>query len=59
MKDVSQNDSNYERMETIRDKVRSFVNPDLKSKKTIYMQKIMLERPRVNTEALRQISDRH
>ena len=58
MKEVNDSDSNYEKMELIRDRVRSFVNPELKMKKTIYMQKIMFDKPRLNSESLKFPTDR-
>ena len=44
MKDVEVSDSKYEKMEIVRDRVRSYVNPEIRIRKAIGPQKALFDR---------------
>lgn len=43
MKDVERTDSRYEKMELVRDRVRSFINPEIKARKPIAHQRMLFD----------------
>ena len=43
MKEVRGTDSRYEKMEIVREKVRSYVNPELTMTKTLRAQKLIFD----------------
>jgi len=53
MKEINQTDSKNEKMEVMRERVRTFVNPELKSKRNEEIKKILFGRSRMTSEMLK------
>lgn len=47
IKDVETTDSQYEKMELIRDRIRSFVNPEIRMKKTLVTQRALFDKKKL------------
>lgn len=50
IRDVETIDSQYEKMEIVRERIKSFVNPEIRIRKTVATQRALFDRKKGETE---------